>query len=241
MIYFYTYMKYILLVICCVFISFCYSQPPVNSYDLSSKWLVFKNNKYTAYKTVNNFKTIHIHFSAREGAGDFLHIQCKNPVTLFLNQQYLQQSNSPIILSIDSLRKAHDIQSFVLSIYSDNLSKKTLSTFLIHYPVVQALPIHTLRPINTIRNFVLIASVIVLVLLIFIIKLNPKLASDYFSVTKIFSLRESEDSQVYTRVTSSSNFLFYGFSSLTIGFISRFYLRSYCSLEYLKILLRFMK
>jgi len=59
---------------------------------------------------------------------------------------------------------------------------------------------------------------ILMIVLIVITQLNPKLASDYFSVTKIFSVREGEETQTYSRITSSINILFYVYSSLMLGY-----------------------
>jgi hypothetical protein len=55
-------------------------------------------------------------------------------------------------------------------------------------------------------------------MLIVIAKLNPKLAADYFSVTRIFSMREGDDSQAYSRIASSTNILFYVYCSLMLGY-----------------------
>jgi hypothetical protein len=54
--------------------------------------------------------------------------------------------------------------------------------------------------------------------LIVVAQLNPKLAWDYFSVFRIFFMREGEDSQIYSRITSSINILFYVYCSLMIGY-----------------------
>jgi hypothetical protein len=211
-------MKHFFFIACCFVISLCGAQSPLISRDLQSEWLIFKNNKYVSYQDEEDYKTIYIQIKAREGSGDYIQIQSKQQVFVFLNQQYLTKSKATVAISVDSLRKRYNVQNFSLAIHAKNITKESISTKLIRYPVIQPPAPDVLRPANAVLDFTLIASIIVLVLLIVIIKLNPKLASDYFSVTKIFSLRESEDSQVYTRITSSTNFLFYGFSSVTIGF-----------------------
>jgi hypothetical protein len=68
------------------------------------------------------------------------------------------------------------------------------------------------------RDFAIVGMLVLMVMLIVIIQLNPKLASDYFSVTKIFSVREGEDTQAYSRITSSINILFYVYSSLMLSY-----------------------
>jgi hypothetical protein len=211
-------MKHYFFIACCFAVSFCRAQSPVVSHDLQSDWLIFKNNTYVPYQQEEDCNTIYLQVKAGEGSGDYLQIRSKQPIAIFLNQQYLAQGNSTLHLSIDSLRKLYHVQNLRVAIHAKNITKEAIVTNLVRYPVVQPLSPNAPRPVESFRDFTLIAFVVVLVLLIVIIKLNPKLASDYFSVTKIFSLRESEDSQVYTRITGSTNFLFYGFCSLTIGF-----------------------
>jgi hypothetical protein len=68
------------------------------------------------------------------------------------------------------------------------------------------------------RDFAIIGIMVLLVMIITIIKLNPKLASDYFSISKIFSMREAEDGPSKSRITNSINILFYAYSSLMLGY-----------------------
>ena len=68
------------------------------------------------------------------------------------------------------------------------------------------------------RDFVITAVLILFIFLTSTIRLNPRLSSDYFSITKIFSLREyDDDDQLYNRLTSG-NILFYIFTSLILAF-----------------------
>ena len=73
---------------------------------------------------------------------------------------------------------------------------------------------------------------ILISVLIVVDQLNPKLSSDYFSIIKMFFMREGEDSQIHSRITSSINILFYVYCSLMIGYylmiIFRFHSRSLC-------------
>src|SRR5688572_18674256 len=49
-------------------------------------------------------------------------------------------------------------------------------------------------------------------------RINSKLASDYFFIIRIFFLREGDDAQAKARLTSSSNIQFYVICSLLLGF-----------------------
>lgn len=186
--------------------------------DLQQDWLIYTGTQYEAYSNQASVSTIYIRIPANDGVGDYLCVKSTKSFSIFLNQQLLSTDNTYTELSIDSLRKAKGVSELFLTIFADKVSRNTLVTQRVHYPLISVLEVQHNRPTTFFRDFVLVASFTVLILLMVIIRLNPKLASDYFSVTKIFSLRESEDSIVYTRITSSGNFLFYGFSSLTIGF-----------------------
>jgi hypothetical protein len=71
---------------------------------------------------------------------------------------------------------------------------------------------------SSFRDFVIVGMLILVSVLIVVVQLNPKLASDYFSIIKMFFMREGEESQIYSRITSSINILFYVYCSLMIGY-----------------------
>ncbi|HEY6437432.1 MAG TPA: DUF4271 domain-containing protein, partial [Ignavibacteriaceae bacterium] len=73
-----------------------------------------------------------------------------------------------------------------------------------------------LRKSTAFSDFMISAVLILIIFLVAMIRLNPRLSSDYFSVTKIFSLRESDDDVFYYRLTST-NILFYLFASMTLA------------------------
>lgn len=194
------------------------AQAPHRTQDLEREWLIYEEGRYGAYQEQSTAQAIHIPFSKNKGAGDYLVVHAANPVSIFINHTLLASGKKSDTLYIDSIRLQQNVLAFTLTIYSPKLSRETLSTYLITPSLIQALEVSAPQPPTFFRDFILVASFSVLMILLVIIRLNPKLASDYFSVTKIFSLRESEDSIVYTRITSSGNFLFFGFSSLTLGF-----------------------
>ncbi len=190
----------------------------VRSYDLQKDWLIFNNKGYTNYQAQDEVDAVHIRFNEKRGVGDYLVIKASKPVTLFLNNVLIASVHRADTLYIDSLRQQHNLLAFTLTFYASSIKRAGLSTHLITPSLIKSVEPLTPQPPTYFRDFSFIGTLLVLAILLMIIRLNPKLASDYFSVTKIFSLRESEDSTVYTRITSSGNFLFYGFSSLTLGF-----------------------
>ena len=196
--------------------SLAHAQP--RSYDLKKDWLIFNNEAYTTYQAQDNVDAVHILFDEKKGVGDYLVVKASRPVAIFLNNELISSTQQTDTLSIDSLRSKQNLSRFTLTFYASSIKQADLSTQLITPSLIEAVEPLVPQPATFFRDFSFIATLLILAILLMIIRLNPKLASDYFSVTKIFSLRESEDSTVYTRITSSGNFLFYGFSSLTLGF-----------------------
>lgn len=189
------------------------------SRDLQQDWFVYTDSGYLKFNEEQPTKSVHFQIKPSTGHGDYLKIMSIKPFSVFVNQQLIKANQKEMLFSVDSLRLTVTKATLTISIYSkENIEKTLLLTQLIRYPLVASKSIYEKRPSAFLTNFLLIGSSIILLLLILIVKLNPKLASDYFSVSKIFSMRESEDNIVYTRITSSGNFLFFGFSSLTIAF-----------------------
>lgn len=185
--------------------------------DLQPQWQVYDAGRFVPYTTDSHTKTVYLSIPSRTAVGEKLEIECRKPFTLFERNQWLATISTAAVLDLDSLRQVLGVRELHFAFHGP-VSPRNLFTSLYYPQLVTAANIHQLRPSGFFRDFSLTVSVVVLVLLVTIIRLNPKLASDYFSVTKIFSLRESEDNILYSRVTSSGNFLFYGFSSLTVGF-----------------------
>lgn len=183
--------------------------------DLSSDWQVFEDGKYVKFDG-HELSTIYINLDGNRYAGNFLAIDHVGGFDLFINGK-LAAEGTNVKLSIDSLAKRYT-SSMQLSIRSEKEGGKLVTTILTATPK----PDDTLSLVkhkdSSFRDFSIVAALIIIVLLITIIGLNPKLASDYFSIQKIFSPTEGEDSQVYSRITSSTNILFYLFCSLMLGY-----------------------
>jgi hypothetical protein len=183
--------------------------------DLSSEWLVYENGRFTKFDG-QEASTIYIEINASRFAGDFLSIASASRFHLFINGK-LAADGSTLQLSLDSLAKRYTTAMQVsihveksggwlqTTIKSRNVQKNETSVIEMHKG-------------TSFRDFSIVAALLIIILLITITRLNPKLAADYFSIQKIFSPSEGEDSQVYSRMTSSTNILFYLFCSLMLGY-----------------------
>ncbi len=186
--------------------------------DFRKEWLIYEN---AAYKPFNEkeeeAQTIYFWLDVSKFSGDSLIIESTESFALFVNAQLIYPSETKIVVSIDSLQSLVNTPDVLIGVHQENSVEGGLSTGILSHKVISSsdfLPIS----FSSFRDFAIVGVLILLMMLIVIIQLNPKLATDYFSVTKIFSLREGDDKQVYSRITSSTSILFYCFCSLIIGY-----------------------
>jgi hypothetical protein len=186
--------------------------------DFRKDWLIYSGDSYKTFdENKEDTKTIYFWIEASKFSGDSLIIDSPEPFALFVNAQLLNPSETKVILSIDSLRSLFSSPELLIGLYQEHIVEEGLTTGIIAQTTVSS---SDLLPISfsSFRDFAITGMLVLLVMLIAIAQLNPKLAKDYFSVTKIFSLREGDDKQVYSRITSSTNILFYCLCSLIIGY-----------------------
>jgi hypothetical protein len=185
--------------------------------DLQASWKIFKDGKYQLYTAQEKVNTIYFSIDAEKFSGDFLRIGSVNDFVMFVNGKLAAISGKDF--SIDSLSNKFGSTALLIAIHQKNISREYVRT-TIETPIalsgISLMP--ESKPSSFFRDFVVIASIILLIMLVVVMRLNPKLASDYFSVSRIFSMREGDDSQIYMRITSSTNILFYVFCSLILAF-----------------------
>ncbi len=186
--------------------------------DFRKEWLIYQDDIYKPYvENIDDLKTIYFWLEASRYSGDSLWIESTDPFALFVNAQLIYPTETKIVVSIDSLQSVFNTSKLLIGIHQSKIIQEGLTTGIQSRTKVTP---SDLLPItfSSFRDFAISAILILLVMIIVIIQLNPKLAKDYFSVTKIFSLREGDDKQVYSRITSSTSILFYCFCSLLMGY-----------------------
>ncbi|RAW03336.1 DUF4271 domain-containing protein [Pseudochryseolinea flava] len=182
--------------------------------DLATEWLSFEDGAY--HKFEGPLETVYVDLDANRYVGNVLLISHPAGVNLFINGKFAGNGKE-MQLSIDSLAKRYTA-AMQLSVRPEQSGGKlTTHVLASSTPVDDGLTLMKHKDASF-RDFSVVAALIIILLLIVIIRLNPKLASDYFSIQKIFSLTEGEDSQTYSRITNSTNILFYLFCSLMLGY-----------------------
>ncbi len=177
--------------------------------SLRPQWKVFTDDKLNPFDE-SGYKAIHISLDLAQAKGRFLQIESYDTFYLFINNKFVIQSKR-LILNPDSLKQIYDNAIFI-SLYQpkgiNSLETNWVSLFRndsLYNPK---------RPSQSFSNFILVATLVLLVFFTGLYQTNPQLTLDYLDFTKLFFLRDREESQIVLRITSSVNLLFYLFCSL---------------------------
>jgi hypothetical protein len=186
--------------------------------DLRDQWLQFTNNTYAPVNgSPSGLKSIHFSINANQYPGDKLIIRSARPYFLLMNGKLVSEHIGPLLLPMDSLANTTYGQTLNFSVYQEKIHIKDLQTLIVTErnggPQLSA----DFKPASFFKDFVIMAGLALIIFFVVMIRVHPKLAADYFSVTRILSLREAEDNQSHARFAISSNVLFYVFSSLLLG------------------------
>jgi hypothetical protein len=184
--------------------------------DLKSDRLKFEEDEYVKAEEDEALQTSYFLIDAKAHEGAWLHVSAGKDFSMFVNGQLADADKRDKRYSLDSLKQQFASPQLIVGIYfPTSTSDLQVKILLVTSRAADGiLP----KPGSSFRDFSVIAILILLILFISLLRLNPKLTSEYFSITKIFSMRETDDGQIYTRITSSSNILFYILSSLMAGF-----------------------
>lgn len=192
------------------------------SQELQGRWMVYEGDQFRPFseKDNGNVSTIYVLLDEHEYNGKKIIIESPFQFAVFINGQLTMMRRKDAQLDVDSVRASFRSGFLTIGIYQEKIHQKSLLVYPNDTDGQTASKNNDpeLKPTGYFRDFVLVSSLILLGLLVMIARLNPKLTADYFSVNRIFSLRESDDSQLNSRITSSSNILFYSYCSLIISF-----------------------
>lgn len=186
--------------------------------DLAPEWLYYHEGRFVPYRESDvDTDVVYLHLRIPLAKGQFLAVNGIEPINVFVNNK-LAATGTSLLLNIDSLARAFYTRDLQVAIYQPGLTGKTVHTALVTINQGSSPGTgNTFRPAYHFRDFGILAGLLLTVLVVVIVRLNPKLAADYFSVGKIVSLREDE-SQLLTRIGNSTNILFYVYCSLLLGY-----------------------
>lgn len=188
--------------------------------NLQPEWQVFDGNAYRPFTAGDEgVHTIYIRFEPGHFKGDTLHLTAVNPFSLFIQGKLWVDQATLVNLAADSLNKINPGPLW-LAVHSDQgISSRNVTTQL--QTSLGAAVTTNITPLvrakTYVKNFIVVAGVVLLAFFVLILRLNPRLTFYYFSVSRLFAMRESDEGQ-FTRVASSANILFYLFASMLIAY-----------------------
>jgi hypothetical protein len=187
--------------------------------NVQDSWLIYTGREYTAFDESENPRTVYFQITPRAFRGDYLQIASAGDFSVFVNRQLFLEARDSTRIAIDSIPREYASEMSLISInLREQVTKENLITVI--YSEIKNSGneegIFLQRKASYLKDFVITAVLFLFAFFILMIQLNPRLSLDYFSVAKIFSLRESEDDQYYLRITSA-NILFYAFTSLILA------------------------
>ncbi len=182
--------------------------------DLRPDWQVQRQEKLEKY-TGQKSRTIYFTLS-RKSLGSSLMIQDRYPFSLFINGKLSGRYKDNLTLRVDSLWVLYQGKLFIAvhqerPIYS-------LQTLLVS-KTSQADFDNPPRSGNFFSDFVIIASLLLLVALIGLLRVNTGLTLDYLNVIKLFSLQDRDESTVASRIGASINLFFFALIGFFLGLI----------------------
>ena len=189
--------------------------------NLRPVWTTYDGDDYKRLDRIpfTGLNTIYFELDPRAHAGNFLLLASDRPYFLFVDGLVLAEYQGEAVIDIDSLARRVYGAPYRIAIHQKDINEQDLRTQVMS---LQPSPPPAedgtaARPYSYFRDFVVVAGLIVILLFLLVFRLHAKLAADYFSIARIFSVREVDDGQTSTRLTSSSNIQFYILCSMMIG------------------------
>lgn len=178
--------------------------------DLRPQWKVYKD--YTLVPFAGEpTKAIHLTLDLAGPASRFLTLSSRNRFYVFVNSSFAAEVHHTALYSADSLKRKYG-NTILLSIYqSDAINDLDVKWALKGQP--DALR-NFKRPSAAFSNFLLLATIVLLIFFTALFRTNPQLAIDYLNLGKLFYFKDRDDNQITLRIGSSVNLLFYLFCSL---------------------------
>jgi len=189
--------------------------------DLQTEWLVFDDGEYRPYtKQVDaGVDVIYFRLDVNRHKGRYLQIAGKYTSAIFVNGKLLASGKlEDGRYSMDSLRDEFFSSTLLIGVYAENIYPENLKTVIASTRKLEQVEITDVqRPRTYFHDFV-VSGIISLFILLIIVTQLTKVPLSFFFWRRIFSVHESEEAQLYTRLASTTNILFYVFSSLIIAF-----------------------
>jgi hypothetical protein len=188
--------------------------------DLTPQWTVFDDGGYRPYERERDAGIDVIYFTVDAGLHKDARVQIsgRHARAIFINGKLVASGDvQDVTYDVDSLADRFPGRLLHFGIYASHIYPENLKVSLISPgTVVSSGPAEIARPRSYFHDFVVSGIILLFILLIVVTQLT-KVPIAFFT-RRIFSTHESEEVQLYTRIASTTNILFYVFTSLVIAF-----------------------
>ncbi len=185
--------------------------------DLQPRWMKYEAGRYEMIGDADEVaNTVYFQVVTSRDPGRYLLLSSSRPYFVFFDGELVGEFAGSKSFRIDSLHAARPVRTMIVSLYQRNINPRDLTTQIVSSApgVIDDIS----RPDTFFKDFVILAGLLIMVLCVATLRLNPKLAADYFALRRIFSTREVDDAQSNARLTNGANVQFYVLCSLLIGF-----------------------
>lgn len=190
------------------------SQSIPATYNLRTDWKVQEKETFIKY---DGQKRNTIYFVLdKKSVGSKLLIYDRSEFSVFINGKLIARKRDSLQLPVDSLWARYQGNLFV-SIYQKQ-PVYSLQTILI-LPVNKSELDNPVREGIFFKDFVILASFILMAFMVVLFRVNPRLTFDYLNVVKVFSVQERDDAIVAGRIGSSVNLFFFALVSFLFSLL----------------------
>lgn len=190
--------------------------------DLRSEWMHYEEDEYAPLEKfpIAGVSTVYLRLDPAAFRGMFLRLESSERYYVFINGKVRNDYQGRALLSMDSLLQSLAARPALIAIHQREINNRDLKTEIVsrQRPTGAAALEAVTRPYSHFRDFAVMAGLLVVILFVLALRLNPKLATDYLSVTRMFSVRDVDDSQAAARLTGGSNIQFYILCSMMLGY-----------------------
>lgn len=189
--------------------------------DLQEDWLVFDDGEYRPFVEQADAGTDAVYFQldVSKHKGRYVQIGGKYVKAVFINGKLVASGDlGNVTYSLDSLRDKFYSSFLSFGVYAEDIYPENLKSVLVSSErQVVAETADVKRPRTYFHDFAISGIIFLFILLIVITQLT-KVPLSFFFARRMFSSHESEEVQLYTRIASTTNILFYVFTSLIIAY-----------------------
>jgi hypothetical protein len=186
-------------------------------HDFQKSWHVFQEERYSPYIGDEGVSSIYFQVSAHNFRNQQLYIASLENIGVFVNGQ-LVYDGKEVVFAIDSMATLFRTSNLSIAVFQKSGNFKGLKTQVVKEHKHEIHSEEEPRRNSNFRDFVVSGLLLLVLFIVSVARLSPKMVLDYFSIQKVFSMRESDEKQSHSRTTNSANIVFLLFCSLLVGY-----------------------